>query len=147
MPPPLFYESRRVFSNLIYFIVVFSLFSFYETSASSVLALQEIFGCVLASYALFYMLTKRLFARLEKRCSAGRPGSFSHFHGSLINRCTILALCVYAFFIYGLEIKQSVSDVPLLAQSDFFQSFIAVLLFYILLVIIWTSAYPSYKHF
>ena len=136
-----------MFSNLLYFIVIFSLFSFYETSAFSVLTLHEIFGCILASYALFYMLTKRLFAHLEKRCSAGGPSPFSNFHGSLINRCKIFALCVYAFFIYGLEIKQAVTAVPLLAQSDFFQSFIAVLLFYVLLVIIWISAFPSYKHF
>jgi len=102
---------------------------------------------MLACYVLFYVLTKRLFKRLEKTCLASRPSSFSSLHGSLINRCTILAVFLYAFFIYGLEAKSALVAVPLLAQSESALSFIAIVLFYVLLIIIWICAYPSYKFF
>jgi len=147
MPPPLFHESYSVFSNLLYFIVVFSLFAFYETGAPSVFSPSEITVCVLASYALFYALAKRLFDRLEKTYAAGGHDPFSSLHGGLINRCMIFAVLLYAFFIYGLELKPALTAAPLLARSEFAQSFIAVLLFYTLLIIIWICAYPSYKLF
>ena len=114
---------------------------------SPVLSPQEISVCVLASYALFYVLSKRLFDRLKKKCLAGRPGLFSSLHGGLINSCTIVAVFLYAFFIYGLEVKTALTVAPLLAQSEFAQSFIAIVLFYVLLVIIWICAYPTYKLF
>ena len=134
-----------MFSNLLYFIVVISLFSFYESSTPPVLSPYEFFGSLLVSYALFYVLVKRLFIRLENTWTAGRPGLFSNLHGGLINRCTIFAVFLYAFFIYGLEIKSALAVVPQLSQSDFAQSFIAVFLFYALLVIIWICAFPPYK--
>jgi Zn-dependent protease with chaperone function len=57
----------------------------------------------------------------------------------------IFAVLVYAFFICGLEVKPALTTLPLGAQSDFAQSFIAILLFYALLIILWLCAYPSYK--
>lgn len=147
MPPSACDENLGVFSNFLFFIVVFSLFSFSEISAVPVLGLQDIFGCVLISYALFYMLTKRLFARLEKSCRAGKAGLISNLHSSLINRSTIFAVFVYAAFIYVLDIKSAFTTFSFLSQSDFLQSFIAVMLFFVFLVIIWVCAYPSYKLF
>ncbi len=147
MPPSACDETPGVFSNYLFFIVVFSLFSFSEISPVTVIGLSDIISCILISYALFYMLSKVFFARLEKKYSAGRPGSFSSLHGSLINRCTISAVFAYAFFIYVLDIKSAFTAVPLLARSDFVQSFIAVMLFFVFLVIIWICAFPSYRHF
>ncbi len=147
MPPPACNETLGVFSNFLYFIVVFSLFSFSEISAVPVLPPSDIFGCVLISYVLFYMLAKWLFARLEKAYTAGRHTTISNLHGSLINRCTIIAVIAYAVFIYVLDIKTAFTAVSILSQSDFLQSFIAVMLFFVFLVIIWICAFPSYRLF
>jgi Zn-dependent protease with chaperone function len=147
LPPSACNETLGVYSNFLYFIIVFSLFSFSEISAVPVLGLSDMLGCVLILYALFYLITKLFFVRLEKAYSAGSPGAFSNLHGSLINRCTIFAVFVYAVFVYVLDLKSSFTTVPLLAWSDFIQSLLAAVLFFAFLVIIWICAYPSYRHF
>ncbi len=93
------------------------------------------------------MLAKRLFARLEKAYTAGRHTTISNLHGSLIFRCTIIAVFAYAVFVYVLDIKTAFTAVSILSKSDFLQNFIAGMLFFVFLVIIWICAFPSYRLF
>ncbi|MBN2107329.1 MAG: M48 family metalloprotease [Deltaproteobacteria bacterium] len=99
------------------------------------------------SYLLFYMLTKHLFSRLEKVYPAALHATIANLHGSMLNRCTMIAVCAYAVFIYVLDIKSWFTAVSFLSQSEFLQSFLAVSLFFIFLIIIWVCAFPSYRHF
>ncbi len=59
----------------------------------------------------------------------------------------MFAVCAYAVFIYVLDIKSGFTAVSFLSQSEFLQSFLAVMLFFIFLIIIWICAFPSYRHF
>jgi Zn-dependent protease with chaperone function len=147
MPPSACNETNGVYANFLYFIVVLSIYSFSETRAVPALSWPDIFGCMLIAFVLFYVLVKLLFTRLEKIHTAGRPGSFSNLHGSLVHRCTMLAVFTYAVFIYQLDIKSACAAAPLLLRSDFIQSIIAGMLFFVFLVIIWICAYPSFRRF
>ena len=136
-----------MFTNTFYFIIVFALFSFSEPGTAPARGPYEAVGSILAGYVFFYMLVKSRFDRLEKACLSGMFGPFTNHHSRCISRCMLLAVIGWAFFIYALGIKALLVSLPLFSVSDFAQSFTAVALFFVFLIIIWLCAYPSYRRF
>ena len=136
-----------MFNNILYFIIVFALFSYSEPDTATAPGPYEAAAGILAGYAFFYLLVKSRFDRLGKAYAAGDFGSFTYRHSSCISRCMLLAVIGWTFFIYGLHAKALLVSLPFVAMSDFMQSFIAAALFFVFLIIVWRCAYPTYKVF
>lgn len=136
-----------MFTTIFYFIIVFSLFSFYETQGIPALSPVEAVLCVLAVYACFISFTGIRFRRFALRYALGaaRAETFSTAHAAVINQCMVYAVILYALFIYILDIKYFITAMPVLAKSSTAQNMIGLLLFFIFLIIIWCSAFPSYR--
>lgn len=136
-----------MFTNVLYFIIVFALFSFSDQSTAPVFSPLETCGAILAGYVVFFLLVKSRFDRLEKSHLAGQAGSFAGRHGACIGRCMLLSVIVWAFFIYLLGLKSLLLPLGRLGTSDVVQSATAVALFFVFLIIIWRCAFPAYRRF
>ncbi|MBN2107806.1 MAG: M48 family metalloprotease [Deltaproteobacteria bacterium] len=136
-----------MFTNALYFIIVFSLFSFSDQDAAPVLPPLATLGAILAGYAAFFLVVKHRFDRLEKAYLTGATGSFASRHGACIGRCMLLSIIAWAFFIYILGLKSLLLPLRQFADSYVAQSATAVALFFVFLVLIWRCAFASHRRF
>jgi Zn-dependent protease with chaperone function len=102
---------------------------------------------VLGGYALYYLVARSLFDRLERVYRGQAAGSFSNRHAALLSRCMLYAVIWYGVFIYALDLKSLLLPLPLLSENESVQSFAAIFFFFVFLLIAWTAAFPSYRRF
>jgi len=138
-----------VFTNIFIFIIVFSLFSLYESRTAPPYTGAAVAVAILAGYGLFLAAARLLFKRLEKRyCSGGygvRPFATLHAHYS--NQCTAVAVGMFALYVYVLDVKHYLAAIVPAYAGGFFQNLFAIGLFFVFLVILWHAAFPSYRRF
>jgi len=138
-----------VYTNIFYFIIVLSVFSFYEPRGIPSFSWQEVLFSLIFTYFLFFVINSTIFRRFVKKYgfAIGREQIFATLHGKLINNCTVLAVGLYALFIYFFNLKFYVLSIPLLKGSSFAVNSLGLALFLTFLVIIWVCAFPSYQRF
>jgi len=138
-----------VYTNIFYFIIVFSLFSLYSPREFPAFSRFESVCCVVLSYPLFYFLVCYFFRRLENKISfeSARGHVFSTLHGRVITNCTVAAVGFYSVFVYFFDMKYYLVRIPLLNSSEVALNAAGITLFFLFLLIIWTCAYASYRSY
>ncbi len=136
-----------MYTNIFYFIIVFSIFSFYEPRVSPSLSGDEVLSYVMLSYLLFYLLNKIMFARLGKKHFAGPEisASFATQHARVINNSSLIAIGIYSIFIYFFDLKYYLLRIPLYKSSEFALNFSGLVIYFAFLVIVWACAFKSYR--
>lgn len=138
-----------MFTNIFIFIIVFSLFSLYESRTAPQYTGGEVVVFLLAGYGLFLAGAKLLFAKLEKRYCSGRFGTqpFATIHARCSNQCMAAAIGMFALYVYVLDVKYYLAAMALPHAGGFVQNLLAIALFFVFLVILWHAAFPSYRRF
>lgn len=138
-----------VYTNIFYFIIVFSLFSIYDPPEKPGHTVIELVGNFISSCGLFFVFCKLLFNRFSKRYYAGtqRERIFATQHGKLITGCSVAAIGLYSILLFIFDIKFYLLQLPLFSISNFLLHTTGIAVFMALLSIIWICAYPSYRQF
>lgn len=138
-----------MFTNILFFIIVFSIFSLYESGAPPPYTPGEAAAAVLAGYCLFFAGARLLFAWFEKRYSRGRYGtrSFITLHTRQSNQCIAASVGMFALYVYGLDIKYYLEKALLPGAGGFAQNLAALTLLFLFLVTVWHASFPSYRRF
>jgi len=137
-----------VTSNILYFIIVISVYSFYEPAS---LLTQEWQDCLLYSgmcLFAFYLWSKMVFKGFEKKhCCASVPSGRADgsMHNRLVQRCSMAAIGIFALIVYTFDFKYHVISVTGFGSSLLFVNLCGIALFMGLLAIVWMCAFPSYR--
>lgn len=126
-----------IYANLIYFLLVIFIFSTsMPAEAPELKPLSALgYGAVfLFAYAL-------IAARLYRRCPAGSP---SHYF-SVEKKMTVLAVIIFAIFVYGLDLKTYLQPLNFDGRIIFFEHVAALAVFFMILSISWVQARRSYE--
>ena len=138
-----------VYANIIYFITVILIFTIYIPSEQRVLPWDIDIAGIAISSIVFFLYNKNIFDRFEKRCarSSSRVAAFASHHASLVNSSTIIAIGLYAIFIYAFDLKVLLVSILPLVNNTFIYNLIGIIPFVGLLLIVWICAYTSYQKF
>jgi len=136
-----------MYSTLLYFIVVFSLYALYEQPAKPLCTSREVVVFVTAGYLLFWAGSSVVFGRLVSRYTAGRYAAepFNAVHTRFLNWCTIAAIACFALDVYLLDLPYYFTLV--LPRGNFVFALSGVSVFFFFLLILWSTAFPSYRRF
>ena len=138
-----------VYTNIIYFITVILIFTTYIPPEQRVLQWDtDSAGIVLLS-TIFFIYNKIIFKRFTRHCasSSSAAASFASRHAALVNSSTIIAIGVYALFVYAFDLKVLLAGIPLLAGSSWLYNLVGIMPFVGLLLIVWMCAHASYQRF
>ena len=135
-----------MFTNTLFFIIVFALFAFSEPDAAAEPAMADLLG-IPAVYIAFFIAVRIRFELLEKSLSSGSSSAAASSHGSCVTRCMVLAAASWAVLIYVFNLTVLLSRLPGFSASDLLKSASAAALFFAFLLIIWHGAFPSYRRF
>jgi Zn-dependent protease with chaperone function len=134
-----------MFGNFLYFIVVLLIYLTYQPSEETNFNGIETFSLFIGLIILFFYFTAFLFRRLEKKIDSGNlPQLDSLFH-SILMRQSIMAVLVFAFDIYGLNLPSFLIDFPLFAAIPTLEALLFLCLFVFYLTLVWACAYGPYK--
>lgn len=134
-----------MFGNFLYFIVALLIYATYQPTARPQLPLFEALGFFGVLCALFAVLTRMAFKKLEGRLHKAGPGATERDFESLITRQSIIAIGVFAINIYGLELGGYLHRVALVAMLPTLGALVFLALFIGYLCIIWASAYNLHE--
>ena len=134
-----------MFGNFLYFIVVLLIYLTYQPSEETNFNGLETFSLFIGLIIFFFYFTAFLFRRLEKKIDSGNlPQLDSLFHSILV-RQSIMAVLVFAFDIYGLNLPSFLIDFPLFAAIPTLEALLFLCLFVFYLALVWACAYGPYK--
>ncbi len=135
-----------MYTNIFYFIIAFSIFSLYDSSRAPALSFSEAASWTGILCVLFFLCVRMLFKRIERAFRYRRRDvhTFSTVHGRQITFCCMLAIALYAVFVYLLDVKWYLQYLPYVSRSEFAVNLIGIALFFLLLSIVWACAFPSY---
>ena len=138
-----------MYTTLLYFIIVFALYSLYEQPAAPWLTEREVVIAALIGYALFYVATATAFWRLVSCYNRGRYSTqmFSTLHTRCLNWCTAVSIAFFAVYIYVLDMPYYFTTVFSLSPDGFWYALAGVAVFFLFLLILWGVAFPSYRRF
>ncbi|MFP4193716.1 MAG: M48 family metalloprotease [Desulfobacterales bacterium] len=134
-----------MFGNFLYFIVALLIYTTYQPAARPQLQLFDALGLFLAISAMFAVLTRMIFKKLEDRLKTTDPGEIDRAFESLLTRQSIIAIGIFAVNIYGLELAGYLHRVPLIEIIPTLGALIFLALFIGYLSIIWASAYRVHE--
>ena len=134
-----------MFGNFLYFIVVLLIYLTYQPSEETNFNGFETLFFFIGLIVIFFYFTAFLFRRLEKKIAAGNlPQLDSIFH-SILMRQSIMAVLVFAFDIYGLNLPSFLINIPLFTAIPTLEALLFLLLFVFYLALVWACAYGPYK--
>lgn len=134
-----------MFGNFLYFIVALLIYATYQPPARPQLPLSEALGFFIALSALFAILTRIVFKKLEDRLSGSDPGEIDRAFESLLTRQTILAIGLFAVDIYGLELGGHLQRLALVEMIPTLGALVSLCVFVGYLCIIWASAHSLHE--
>lgn len=142
----IYYE---MYTTLLYFIVVFALYSLYEQPATPRLTEREFVVAVLIGYALFYATTAAAFGRLVSRYNHGKYSAqtFSTLHARCLNWCVTTGIALFAVYVYVLDMPYYFTTALSLSPDGFGYALAGIAVFFLFLLIAWGTAFPSYRRF
>ena len=126
-----------IYANLIYFLVVIFIFSTNipaETPEHNIMTAMAGAAVLLFAYGL-------LAAKLYRRCP---PGSASHYF-STEKKLTFLAVVIFGFFVYGLDLKAYLQPLSFNGRVTTFENIGGLAVFFLLLSISWIQGRRSYE--
>jgi len=136
-----------VYASIIYFITVILIYTTYIPSAQQGVAGQRDLAGIVVVSLIFFLYNRLIFKRFETHGGRSAPLSeaFATRHAALVQRSTILAICIYATWVYVFDLKVLLMAIPFTARSIFLNNIVGIMPFVFLLLIVWLCAAPSYQ--
>lgn len=132
-----------MFGNFLYFIIVLLIYSTAPISRKPESPLFESLELFLALTAVFAMLARIQFYRLEKRIAQDSFSLSDQQFNSLVTRYSVLAVILFAADIYWLNLPSYLT--PHFTLVPTIQTLIFIGIFVGYLAIVWGSAYHAYR--
>jgi Zn-dependent protease with chaperone function len=134
-----------MFGNFIYFILALLIYSTYQPSEAPGLSVSEslpLFAVLTLAFAAF---TRLAFRRIERRAGLLPFARLDQMFHSTQLQCSIAAVAVFAFDIYGLGLPSFADDLPLVADWPTVRALLFVALFVAHLGLVWWAAFGAYR--
>jgi Zn-dependent protease with chaperone function len=134
-----------MFGNFIYFIVALLIYTTYQPPPMPDVSLAGTLLTVFALTAVFAVVSRLLFKKLEKKYETQRAFRVEDLYNSTVTRLSILALGIYAFVIYVVNLGAYLQHVTIFKIFPTLEAvfFLGLFLFY--LSIVWALAYDLYE--
>lgn len=126
-----------IYTNLIYFLVV--IFVFSTSTPSKEPWPGSWYALISGILALF--LFYRLAAHLYGRCLHGP----SRLYFAAEKKLSILAVAVFTFFVFGLDLKSYLHPLSMNDQLPVLENLAGLCIFFLLLSLMWIQARPAYE--
>ncbi len=138
-----------MYASIIYFITVILIYTTYIPAAQQVTEWQWDITGITALSLIFFLYNKITFNRFAARWgrSIASPAPFATRHSALVQRSTILAIFVYAAWVYLFDLKLLLAAVPFTTRSMLLTNIAGIVPFVCLLLIVWFCAAPSYQRY
>ena len=134
-----------MFGNFIYFIVVLLIYSTYQPSGKTNLDITRAILFFGLFAALFDALVWFEFRRLRKKAVTGGLFSVDYRFSIIQGRLSILAITLFTFNIYGLNLPSFLSGISIFSLFPTISAAFFMLLFVGYLAVIWYHAYPVHR--
>lgn len=134
-----------MFANFFYLIVALLITITYPAAEASNFPLATSLAMLFALAAVFAIVTRLRFRRIEKRLDSGSAAQLDHAFNARLTRQFILAVGLFAFDIYGLSLPSFLNQIPLFTTTPTLAALLFMLLFVAYLAIVWASAWPTYR--
>ena len=134
-----------MFGNFIYFILALLIYSTYQPSEDPGIAAAESLLLFAALALAFVAFTFLAFARIARRADTVPFQRLDQMFHSAQLQCSVAAVAVFAFDIYGLALPSFADELPLVAAWPTLRAllFVGLLVFY--LIVVWAFAYGAYR--
>ena len=126
-----------IYANLLYFLVVIFL---YSTNIPPAKAHFSVWMTLMLMVGAGY-----LFARLAARMFARSMGGASSAYFSVEKKLTLMAVALFAVFVYGLDLKYYLHPLSLGDHLPVLENLAGLAVFFLLLAIMWVQARPAYQ--
>jgi Zn-dependent protease with chaperone function len=130
-----------MFNNVIYFIIVLLILSISQHRGLPEESLGYTLIMLVVTWGIFAAYCRWGFQRLLRR-EYSSPAAQYH---SLVFRCSVLAIFLFALDVHLLHIKTWLQVVPVVRSFSVLQGILAVLVFIAYQVTVWTFAFPAYE--
>ena len=90
-----------MFGNFLYFIIALLILSLYQPVSQPRLPLFETLAVFTGTVCLFAIYTRSIFNRLFRRAQGIHPRILDQAFSRLVNRQSILALVLFAFYVWA----------------------------------------------
>lgn len=126
-----------IYTNLLYFLVVIFVFSTNVPARAP--WLSPWLGAPL--FIFFLVLFARIAQNLYARCLHGS----ARMYFSAERRLSLLAVLVFIFFVYGLDLKYYLHPLSIDDHLPVLENIAGLMVFFLLLSIMWVKARPAYQ--
>lgn len=138
-----------MYSNILYFIIVLLIYSGYSPPENANFPWDVDAAGIALLGILFFLYARYRFAFFARRCAHDitRISASAAYHAALVSRITVLAIVVYAVFIYVFDFKLLLTQAALIRDSVFLTNLLGITPFVLLVLITWITALPTYRQF
>lgn len=136
-----------MFANFIYFLVALILYSTSEFPGTTGEIPDHAGLTGLFLTALFYLICRLTFNRLEQRAKISGTWNVDHLLDKNLSRLSILALFLFAADIYVLRLNLLFDDFKIFKIFPTFEAVLFLSLFLFYLVIVWNAAWKIQKNY
>ena len=126
-----------IYANLLYFLVVIFLYSTNIPPAKAHFSVWMTLMLMVGAGYLFARLAARMFARSMDGASSA--------YFSVEKKLTLMAVALFAVFVYGLDLKYYLHPLSLGDHLPVLENLAGLAVFFLLLAIMWVQARPAYQ--
>ncbi len=126
-----------IYANLLYFLVVIFLFSANIPPAKAHFSPWAAMTFMTGASYIFARLAARMFARSMNGASSA--------YFSVEKKLTLMAVALFAVFVYGLDLKYYLHPLSLDDHLPVLENLAGLAVFFLLLAIMWVQARPAYQ--
>ena len=134
-----------MFSNFIYFIIVLLIYSTYQPSSESNFAPLDTLWFFIGILIFFISYTRIQFKRIENGIARESFVRIEHRFQAILTRQSILAIVLFAVYVYGLSLPSFLIDVPLFVEAPTLLALLFLAVFVGHLAVVWALAYGPYE--
>jgi Zn-dependent protease with chaperone function len=135
-----------MFANFLYFIIVLLIYATYQPSEKTNFSLHETLALLVLLLISFYLFTRFQFQRFEKKVTQRAASHhLDHHFNSLMTKQSVLAIVLFTFIIYGLNLPSFLVGMWLFAILPTLLALIFIILFVGLMIVIWSEANHCYR--
>jgi len=134
-----------MFANFIYLIIAILIFAIYQPADSPGLAPGEAWLLATLLVGGFAAVSHWLFRRLTATIDHIDTYRADARHSNLVARQSIMAIALFAVMVHLLGLPSTMEDWLLFNKLPTLLAIVFLLLFLLLLSIVWSNAYPSYR--
>jgi len=135
-----------MFSNFIYFIIVLLIYVIHQPAEEANFSPFKAFAIFFCLIIIFSGFSRFQFHRLEKKFDRGESlFSLDHHFGTILNRQAIMAIMLFTFDVYGLNLPSFFIRFSLFTAIPTLQALLFLMLFAFYLAVIWSCSHTSYQ--